>query len=174
MRASRGVKRSSLSGPGHLGLVELHAADAEHRQQRDGEHDDADTAEPLDLLAIEQDRRRHRVEPHEHRRAGGRVARTPIRRTRRRSSRRATSMNGTVPSKLIAVHISATIKKPSRLRISCESCLNGSQSTKPTTQRDRERDREVPDLAVVVEERDADRRQQRRAEQQEQHARACE
>ena len=42
-------------------------------------------------------------------------------------------MNGTVPSRLIAVHISATIKKPSRLRIACESCLKGSQSTRPTS-----------------------------------------
>ena len=43
------------------------------------------------------------------------------------------NMNGTVPSKLIAVHINPTIKKPSRLRIACESCLNGSQSTRPMT-----------------------------------------
>ena len=42
-------------------------------------------------------------------------------------------MNGTVPSRLIAVHISATIKKPSRLRMTCESRLNGSQSTTPTS-----------------------------------------
>ena len=42
-----------------------------------------------------------------------------------------TSMKGTVPSKLMAVHISATIKKPSRLRIAWESCRKGSQSTTP-------------------------------------------
>ncbi len=41
------------------------------------------------------------------------------------------SMNGTAPSKLIADHISATIKKPSRLRIVCESRRNGSHSNRP-------------------------------------------
>ena len=41
-----------------LGAVELHAADAEHRQDRDGEHDDAHAAEPLQQLAVEQYRRR--------------------------------------------------------------------------------------------------------------------
>ena len=46
-------------------------------------------------------------------------------------------MNGTVPSKLIAVHMSATIKKPSRLRIACESWRNGSQSRKPIATRSR-------------------------------------
>ena len=40
-------------------------------------------------------------------------------------------MNGTAPSKLIADHISATIKKPSRLRIACESRRNGHHSKRP-------------------------------------------
>ena len=79
-------------------------------------------------------------------------------------------MNGTVPSRLMADHISATIKKPSRLRIACEWCRNGSHNTSAESERDRERDREMLDLAVVVEKRDGDRRQQRRAEQQEQDA----
>ena len=45
------------------------------------------------------------------------------------------NMNGTAPSKLIADHMSATIKKPSRLRIACASRRNGNQS------RDRQRAR---------------------------------
>ena len=40
-------------------------------------------------------------------------------------------MNGTAPSKLIADHMSATIKKPSRLRIACASWRNGHQSKRP-------------------------------------------
>ena len=58
-----------------LGLVQLHAADTEHRQERDREHDHAEAAEPLDLLTIEQDRRRQSVEADEHARRRGRVAR---------------------------------------------------------------------------------------------------
>ena len=61
-----------LHRPWSLGLEELHAADAEQRQQRDGEHHDADAAEPLDLLAVVEDRRRQVVQPDEHRGAGGR------------------------------------------------------------------------------------------------------
>ncbi len=64
-----------LERPRRLGLVELHAADAEHRQQRDREHDHAEAAEPLDLLAIEQNRGRQAVETHEHARRRRRVAR---------------------------------------------------------------------------------------------------
>ena len=40
-------------------------------------------------------------------------------------------MNGTAPSKLIAVHMSTTITKPSRLRIACEWRRNGSHSINP-------------------------------------------
>ena len=39
---------------GNLGLVELHAADAQKRQDRDRKHDDAHAAQPLDEAAPEQ------------------------------------------------------------------------------------------------------------------------
>ena len=78
-------------------------------------------------------------------------------------------MNGTVPSKLIADHIRATIKKPSRLRIAWPCLRRGQPEKKADRDGHRERHREVLELAVSVVQRDADRRQQRRAEQQEQN-----
>ena len=64
-------------------------------------------------------------------------------------------MNGTAPSKLIADHMSATIRKPSRLRIACESRRNGQP------QHEARRDRAIANvtekcskLAVAVVERD--------------------
>ena len=54
----RGVSFSSFTGPGRFGLVELHAADAQQRQHGDGQHDDADAAEPVQRVAPEVDRRR--------------------------------------------------------------------------------------------------------------------
>ena len=53
-----------------LGLVELHAADAEQRQDGDHQHDDAHAAEPAERVTPEVDRRRQIIEPHQHRRAG--------------------------------------------------------------------------------------------------------
>jgi hypothetical protein len=67
----RGVSLLSLVGPGRLGAVELHAADAEHRQYGHGDHDDADAAQPLQQLAVEQDRFGQIVEARQHRGAGG-------------------------------------------------------------------------------------------------------
>jgi hypothetical protein len=65
----RGVSFVVLHRPGRLGLVKRHAADAEDRQDRDREHDDAHAAEPLDLLAVVQDRLRQVVEADDHGRA---------------------------------------------------------------------------------------------------------
>jgi hypothetical protein len=42
-------------------------------------------------------------------------------------------MNGTDPSRLIAVHISVTIKKPSRLLMLTARLWNGSQNASPAT-----------------------------------------
>ena len=57
-----------------LRLVERHAADAEDRQDRDGQHDDAHAAEPLDLLAVIEDGLRQLVEADDDRRSRGREA----------------------------------------------------------------------------------------------------
>ncbi len=67
----RGVRRSSLTGPGVSALVQLHAADAQQRQHRDRQHDDAEAAEPVQRGTPEVERGRQCVEPGEHRRAGG-------------------------------------------------------------------------------------------------------
>ena len=58
----RGVSFSFLTGPGRLGLVELHAADAEQRQDRDHQHDDAHAAVPAERVPPEVDRRRQVVD----------------------------------------------------------------------------------------------------------------
>ena len=55
--------------------IHLHAADAEHRQHSDRKHDDAEAAQPLQELAVEQDCTRQRVQPGEHGRARGRQPR---------------------------------------------------------------------------------------------------
>jgi len=55
-----------LHRPGGLGSIKLHAADAEHGQDGDSEHDDPHAAEPLELLAVEEDCGRRRVEPRDH------------------------------------------------------------------------------------------------------------
>ncbi len=47
-----------LHRAGRLGPVQLHATDAEHRQYRDRQHDDAHAAEPLQLLTVVEDRHR--------------------------------------------------------------------------------------------------------------------
>jgi len=57
-----------------LGLVQRHAADAEYRQQRDRQHDDAHATQPLDLLAVIQDRPRQGIETDDYRGSRGREA----------------------------------------------------------------------------------------------------
>ena len=44
---------------GHLSAIELHAAEAEHRQDSDGEDDDSHTSEPLHQRSPEEDRVGH-------------------------------------------------------------------------------------------------------------------
>ena len=51
----RGVSFESLNGAGDLSAKKLHAADAEHGQHGDGKDDDAHAAQPLELLAVQQD-----------------------------------------------------------------------------------------------------------------------
>ena len=174
-RRARDPRREPLvlERPRRLGLVELHAADAEHRQQRDRQHDHADAAEPLDLLPVEQDRRRHLVEADEHGRAGRRVARRRFEervgeaRVEREHERHGAEHAHRGPHQrddqeaVAAADVRGLLVKRQPKRESRE-------------QRDRERDREPSGLAVAVEERDRDRRQQRRAEQQEQHAESAE
>ncbi len=57
-----------------FGSIELHAADAEHRQNGDGKHDDPHSAEPLQLLTVIEDCRRQVIETAQHRRTGSRQA----------------------------------------------------------------------------------------------------
>src|SRR5690606_11845191 len=56
----------------HLRPVQLHAADAQQRQYRYGQHDDPHATEPLQLLAVEQQGARQGIEPGDHGGAGGR------------------------------------------------------------------------------------------------------
>ena len=60
-----------LDRPRRLGAIELHSADAEHRQHRHRQHDDAHAAEPLQPLSIEEHRARQVVEASDHCGAGG-------------------------------------------------------------------------------------------------------
>ena len=60
-----------LDRPRRLGAIELHSADAEHRQHRHCQHDDAHAAEPLQPLPIEEHRARQVVETGDHGGAGG-------------------------------------------------------------------------------------------------------
>ena len=64
-----------LDRAGRLRPVQLHAADAEHRQHGDGEDDDAHAAEPLQLLPVIENRPRQVVEAGQDRRAGRRQSR---------------------------------------------------------------------------------------------------
>ena len=77
LRGPRDARRELrvLDRPRRFGAHELHAADAQHRQQRDSEHDHADTAEPLHLHAVVKERLGHRVQAAQHGRARRRVAR---------------------------------------------------------------------------------------------------
>ncbi len=59
-----------LDRPGHLALVELHAAHAQQRQEGDHQHDDPQPPQPLQLLTIEQQRARQVIQPGDHRRPG--------------------------------------------------------------------------------------------------------
>src|SRR5207302_9708528 len=52
-------------------LVQLHTADAEQRQHRERHDDDPQSAEPVQHVSPEVQRRRQIVQPGEHRRAGG-------------------------------------------------------------------------------------------------------
>ncbi len=61
-----------------LGLVQRHAADAEHRHERDCQNHDSHAAEPVDLLAVVEDRLRQLVEADDHGRAGRREAGHPL------------------------------------------------------------------------------------------------
>src|SRR5690606_14751901 len=56
----------------HFRPVQLHAADAQQRQYRHGQHDDPHAAEPLQLLTVEQQGARQGIEPGDHGGAGGR------------------------------------------------------------------------------------------------------
>ncbi len=60
-----------LDRPGDLGLVDFHAADLEHGQDRDCQHDNAQPAHPLQLLAIPANRDRRLLDAGKHRGAGG-------------------------------------------------------------------------------------------------------
>ena len=60
-----------LDRPGGFGPVELHAADAEHGQYGHRENDDAQAAEPLQLLAVVENRFGQLVEPRQYRCPGG-------------------------------------------------------------------------------------------------------
>ena len=48
--------------PHYLGTIQLHAADGQHGQYCNGKNDDTETAQPLQQLAIKQNRPRHVVE----------------------------------------------------------------------------------------------------------------
>ncbi len=67
----RGVSLRVLHGPGHLGAVDLHAADAEHRQNRDREHDDPHAAEPAQQVAPQIDGAGQELDARENRTARG-------------------------------------------------------------------------------------------------------
>ena len=56
---------------GNLGLVKLHAADAQKRQDRDREHDDAHAAQPLDEAAPEQQPLGNQFDVRQNRGTGG-------------------------------------------------------------------------------------------------------
>jgi hypothetical protein len=70
LRHARGQLRV-LHRSRRLGLEHLAAADAEQRQDRHRQHDQAHAAEPDHHAAPEVDRRRHLVEVGQHRRTGG-------------------------------------------------------------------------------------------------------
>ena len=59
----RGVSLLVLHRSRHLGAVDLHAADAEQRQDRDREHDDPHAAEPAQQVAPQIDGARQELEP---------------------------------------------------------------------------------------------------------------
>ncbi len=59
----------------HFGAVNLHAADAEHGQDRHRQHDDAHAAQPAQEMAPQIDRARQQFKPRQHGAAGGRQAR---------------------------------------------------------------------------------------------------
>ncbi len=153
-----------------LGLVELHTADPEHRQQRDREHDDADAAEPLNLLAVEQDRLGQMVEPRDDRGArrrepGGRLEQRvdEPHAVDREHERHAPEQTHRRPHQRDD-HEAVAGANHGRL----------SRERQPKREADRKRDdesqRKVADLAVRVVQRHCNRKQQRRAEQQKQHA----
>jgi hypothetical protein len=170
-RRARDARREPLvlERPRRLGLVQLHAADAEHRQQCDREHDHAEPAEPLDLLAVEEDRRDQAVEAYEHARGRGRVARRGLEECVReahaegeherhgadRAHRGPHHADDQKPVAAAHVDVRATERQPEH---------------ETREQRDGARGGEPPGLAVGIEKRDADRRQQRRAEQHADHA----
>ena len=60
-----------LHRPGSLRPVELEAPDPEHRQDRDREHDDSHSAQPLEHLAVEEQGPGKGIDPGDDRRAGG-------------------------------------------------------------------------------------------------------
>ena len=60
-----------LHWPGGLRPVELEPPDPEHRQDGDREHDDPHAAQPLEHLAVKEQRPGQRVDPGDDRRAGG-------------------------------------------------------------------------------------------------------
>ena len=64
-----------LDRPGRLGLVELHAAHAQDREDGDRQHDDAHAAVPVQGVAPQVDRLRQMVEPGQHGGPGGGEAR---------------------------------------------------------------------------------------------------
>ena len=55
-----------LDWPRDLGTVELHAPDTEQRQYGDRQHDDPHASQPLQQLAIEQERLGQLIEPGQH------------------------------------------------------------------------------------------------------------
>ena len=60
-----------LHRPGHFGAINLHAADAQHGQDRHRQHDDAHAAEPAQQVAPQIDGARQELESRQHRAAGG-------------------------------------------------------------------------------------------------------
>ena len=60
-----------LGGAGSFRLVKLHAPDTQHGQDRHRHHDDADTAQPLQQLPVEEDGFGQLVQPDDNRGAGG-------------------------------------------------------------------------------------------------------
>ena len=122
-----------LHGPRRLGAVELHPADAEHRQDGDRQHDDPHAAEPLQQVTVEEHRLGEIVEPGDDRRPGGGEARDGLehRIGERQVRVYSLSSSGTLPVRPSASQNATTMTKPSRSLRSPRERRTGNQSAAP-------------------------------------------